>query len=612
MVATMCFPVHERVVQLSVLIAGCALLPAISTAQVSFPSHQIAQTSNVTEVAGHGDFNNDGREDLLIVSFTQTSTSFTPTPQIYLSNGDGTFQAPKALPAAVAPGYTAIGDFNGDGKLDFVSQNGSSIVVCLGNGDGTFQAPKTVTSPPSGSLAALVAADLNHDNKTDFAELLQGPTPTLQLWISNGNGTFSKGQTITPYNPPSSGFLNGAVTGDFDGDGKPDIAVLYSFEGPTSVQVWYGDGAGHLASPVVIKDPNGYDDASLIVADFNNSGRSSLVSPSFIYGSSGTSQFLPKLAVFSGNSNRTLSYSNLSTNQCAGPVTVADFNGDGINDLAYRDASCTTASTSNFVVRPGTGSGGFGAEQTVYQNLYRIYQPFAVRTTTGTKPDIVLTEDTAANNNPATNPPEALILLSNDSTGSFPGCGVTGIAEGLRICTPGASGSSPVKFSVGAVGPTAMRTAAVWVDGKKVTEQLAHAFSNYSFLDASIPLTAGSHAITIFGTGWDDTLQQKSFTLTVAGSGGSCSAPTSPGVHVCAPANGSTVGSPVQVQAAATITGTFARMEVWVDGVKKYTETSSKTLNTSISLAAGSHRFGIFAVNTAGTKWEGVSTATVK
>jgi hypothetical protein len=186
------------------------------------------------------------------------------------------------------------------------------------------------------------------------------------------------------------------------------------------------------------------------------------------------------------------------------------------------------------------------------------------------------------------------------------------MAEGIRICAPGASASSPVKFSVGAAGPTAMRTAAVWVDGKKVHEQLAHAFSNYSFLDASIPLAAGSHAITIYGTGWDDTLQQKSFTLTVTGSGGVCSAPTSPGVHVCAPANGSTVSSPVAVQAAATITGTLARMEVWVDGVKKYTETSSKTLSTSISLAAGSHHFTIFAVNTAGTKWQGVVTATVK
>jgi hypothetical protein len=53
-------------------------------------------------------------------------------------------------------------------------------------------------------------------------------------------------------------------------------------------------------------------------------------------------------------------------------------------------------------------------------------------------------------------------------------------------------------------------------------------------------------------------------------------------------------------------------MEVWVDGVKKYTETSSKLLSTSISLATGTHRVGVFAVNTAGTKWEGVVNATVK
>ena len=156
-----------------------------------------------------------------------------------------------------------------------------------------------------------------------------------------------------------------------------------------------------------------------------------------------------------------------------------------------------------------------------------------------------------------------------------------------------------------------MRTAAVWVDGKKTKEQLAHAFSNYSFLDASIPLTAGTHAITIYGTGWDDTLLKQSFTLTVGG-GGACTAPSSPGVHVCSPVNGTTVTSPVAVRAAATITGTLARMEVWVDGVKKYTETSSKTLSTSISLAAGTHRFAVYAVNTAGTKWNTMVSATVK
>ncbi len=91
-----------------------------------------------------------------------------------------------------------------------------------------------------------------------------------------------------------------------------------------------------------------------------------------------------------------------------------------------------------------------------------------------------------------------------------------------------------------------------------------------------------------------------------------CSAPTSPGVHICSPASGSTVHSPVLIDAASTVTGTIARMEVWVDGVKKYTSTSSNVLNTSITLAAGKHRFGVFAINSAGQKWENAISATVQ
>lgn len=91
-----------------------------------------------------------------------------------------------------------------------------------------------------------------------------------------------------------------------------------------------------------------------------------------------------------------------------------------------------------------------------------------------------------------------------------------------------------------------------------------------------------------------------------------CSAPSTPGVNVCKPVNGSTVASPVAVQAHATITGTLARMEVWVDGVKKYTETTSTSLSTSITLAAGAHTFHVYAVNTAGTKWLTAVNATVQ
>jgi hypothetical protein len=82
-------------------------------------------------------------------------------------------------------------------------------------------------------------------------------------------------------------------------------------------------------------------------------------------------------------------------------------------------------------------------------------------------------------------------------------------------------------------------------------------------------------------------------------------------VNICAPANGSSVGSPLQVTATATVSGTIATTQLWVDGVKKYS-TASSSLNTSISLSAGTHRFAVVAANTAGQKWEDVVNATVQ
>ena len=95
------------------------------------------------------------------------------------------------------------------------------------------------------------------------------------------------------------------------------------------------------------------------------------------------------------------------------------------------------------------------------------------------------------------------------------------------------------------------------------------------------------------------------------GSSSTCGAPSAPGVNVCKPVNGSTVASPVPVQAAATVTGTILRMEVWVDGVKKFSTLNSRTLSTSLSLANGSHTFAFVAVNTAGAKWTKTVSATV-
>jgi hypothetical protein len=59
------------------------------------------------------------------------------------------------------------------------------------------------------------------------------------------------------------------------------------------------------------------------------------------------------------------------------------------------------------------------------------------------------------------------------------------------------------------------------------------------------------------------------------------------------------------------VTGTIARMQVWVDGVNKFSTYNSRSLSTSLSLASGAHRFSFYAVNTAGTKWDTVVNATV-
>jgi hypothetical protein len=80
---------------------------------------------------------------------------------------------------------------------------------------------------------------------------------------------------------------------------------------------------------------------------------------------------------------------------------------------------------------------------------------------------------------------------------------------------------------------------------------------------------------------------------------------------VCSPLSNSTASSPVRALATAHIVGALLRVEVWVDSVKQYTETNGPTLDTSLALGPGQHRFDFYAVNTAGTKYETTSYATV-
>src|SRR5260370_1824784 len=86
-----------------------------------------------------GDFNGDGKLDLAAANYNSKSVA------VLLGNGDGTFQAPLNFAVGSIPWSVAVGDFNGDGKLDLVVANHSDNTVSslLGNGDGTFRSPRS-------------------------------------------------------------------------------------------------------------------------------------------------------------------------------------------------------------------------------------------------------------------------------------------------------------------------------------------------------------------------------------------------------------------------------------------------------------------------------------
>ena len=120
---------------------------------------------------------------------------------IMLGNGDGTFQPRTSYAVGRQPYSVALGDFNGDGKLDLAVANAldNSVSVLLGNGDGTFQ---TQTTYATGSGPYVVVAnDFNGDGKLDLA-VVNYSDNTVSILLGNGDGTFQPQMTFaTGQNP---------------------------------------------------------------------------------------------------------------------------------------------------------------------------------------------------------------------------------------------------------------------------------------------------------------------------------------------------------------------------------------------------------------------------
>jgi hypothetical protein len=212
-----------------------------------------------------GDFNGDGKLDLAVGN-PNPSPGQPGTVDILLGNGDGSFQAPVSYAVGTYPNALATADFNGDGKLDLAVVSGGDVAILLGNGDGTFQ--PAVNYVLAYGVHNLVVGDFNNDGKPDLALSLNttGETSYVAVLLGKGDGTFD---APVYYPLPDNTSAASVAVGDFNGDGKLDLAVA---GGP--VAILEGNGDGTFQPPVAVNVPyTGF----VLTADFNGDGKLDLL-----------------------------------------------------------------------------------------------------------------------------------------------------------------------------------------------------------------------------------------------------------------------------------------------------------------------------------------------
>jgi hypothetical protein len=320
--------------------------------------------SNELSYVVTGDFNGDGIPDL--AGIYVINNMLTGSLVVLLGKGDGTFAAPLTTPIPDEfPVLIAVGDFDGDGKLDLLTGDGSftlvgsemsgppdgaAVVVAdlngdgildllspgnegnwvmLGNGDGTFNTLPFIVEYLS---FFPVIGDFNGDGIPDT--IAQGAGNVLITLLGNGDGTFTQGPTS-----PAPQQIRTVAVGDFNGDAIPDLIAL-DFENNVSIFLGKSDGTFILKSTKALP----VSPISVLLADFNHDGELDAA----VFTELETLELLP------GNGDGTLGPATPygSQNPFFTFLVVADFNGDGIPDIASSSLTLFNVFTED--VLPGT------------------------------------------------------------------------------------------------------------------------------------------------------------------------------------------------------------------------------------------------------------------
>jgi hypothetical protein len=302
-----------------------------SVAPCAAPSFNAATSVEVgfrpLEIAA-GDFDGDGRTDFVIPAANSDKL------RILLGDASG---VPKVVEVNFVPGRVAVADFDRDGKLDLAVTHGTFstafVAVLLGDGAGGFSQSTDFQVPQTGGI---IAADFNNDTKPD---LFIGNTSTNVSRVLLGDGAGGFASMIDVVVPNNSD----AAAGDFDRDGRLDLALT---NGGNFIHVALGDGSGRFGTATAYAaDPTtNAIFGTLAVADLNGDDKLDLVGVGQANG----------VAVLLGNGSGGFGAATIfGTGFRARAVAVGDFNGDGKPDLV-------PAGSKTVGLLHGDGAGGFG------------------------------------------------------------------------------------------------------------------------------------------------------------------------------------------------------------------------------------------------------------
>src|SRR5258708_4199700 len=246
--------------------------------------------ANLPFAIAEGDFRGDGKLDLVTANGFIGNE---PDLKIFLGNGDGTFQPPVSISVGHGGASAlAVGDFNRDGKLDIAAANfgGQSVGVLMGNGDGTFQ---SAVSYPVGMLPGAVivggllgyrdsiaVGDLNGDGKLDIVTA-NANVKDVSVLLGNGDGTFQPSKSFAVDKPPPAVQFgvypvgpDSVAVGDLNADGKLDLVVANGDAQDVSVLLGNGDGTFQPAVNYAVGGElvGGFysNPSEVVVCDFNH------------------------------------------------------------------------------------------------------------------------------------------------------------------------------------------------------------------------------------------------------------------------------------------------------------------------------------------------------